>query len=96
MILAPIEPIDTYSAPLSCPRIWARVLQANLLSNATLGEEPAVCTSGATDEEVGSHAKKFKGNGASGADDLPAELWKCICKHSPPACRWAVMFCNRV
>ena len=41
-------------------------------------------------------AKSLKNKTASGHDGLPVEFWKAICREDTPACKWAVLLCNRV
>ena len=41
-------------------------------------------------------AKSLRNKRASGHDGLPAEFWKAMCREGTPACKWAVLFCNRV
>ena len=32
---------------------------------------------------------------AAGADGIPPEFWEAICSYNSPACRWAVLLCNK-
>ena len=49
-----------------------------------------------TGEEVIAAAKLLRRRKACGSDDLPPEFWKAICNTSSPACRWAVLLCNKI
>ena len=61
----------------------------------TLGTTLEVDDGDITGEETIAAAKLLRRRKACGSDDLPPEFWKAICNTSSPACRWAVLPCNR-
>ena len=46
--------------------------------------------------EVVESVKSLKRRKAAGSDGIPPEFWKAICTYNSPACRWAVLLCNKV
>ena len=48
-----------------------------------------------SEAEVVESVKSLKRRKAAGADGIPPEFWKAICAYNSPACRWAVLLCNK-
>ena len=49
-----------------------------------------------SEAEVVESVKSLKRRKAAGSDGIPPEFWKAICTYNSPACRWAVLLCNKV
>ena len=71
------------------PRATTEPLQSTcddplLVSNTSISEA-----------EVVESVKSLRRRKAAGADGIPPEFCKAICSYNSPACRWAVLLCNK-
>ena len=63
--------------------------------HSTCGDPLLVSNTSTPKAEVVESAKSLKRRKAAGADGIPPEFWKAICTYNSPACRWAVLLCNK-
>ena len=73
-----------------------RVIDGSL-PETPLGEVLPIEIADITMEELVAACKKLKVNNASGIDEVPAEIWKCLRKDPEhDAAKWLLRFCNLV
>ena len=64
--------------------------------HSTCDDPLLVSNTSISEAEVVESVKSLKRRKAAGSDGIPPEFWKAICTYNSPACRWAVLLCNKV
>ena len=63
---------------------------------STCDDPLLVSNTSISEAEVVESVRSKKRRKAAGSDGIPPEFWKAICTYNSPACRWAVLLCNKV